>query len=361
MKVAIIDGASFVLPYDHELARQLVARGQEVAFFGSRTAYNEAALDATASLRGSVVRRYDISGTVASRWRGLANYLWLWSGVLRRGGELAIVNLQFSIVWPLEFVAALILGKRFLYTVHNAVPHGYRGQRHRPTLWLASIAPGLVFPSQFTHDDFLRRYGERFRARARVVPHGPAPVVPGLAATAYLPPGPPAALVFWSNVKAYKGIELFADLAIDPALRGRGIGLEIYGAWDADLRPERDRIAGLGVTVLDRFLSSAELLALLARPVVFLLPYHEASQSGALYALLHHGCYFICADVGDLGAFMRRYGLEALLLRDRSARAVLDCLDALVAEPAHYAAAFAAARAAAAEASDQAVAAAYAA
>ena len=350
-----------MLPYDYELARQLVARGHGVAFFGSRTAYNEAALDSIASLRGSVVRRYDISGTVASRWRGLAGYLRLWSGVLRRKGELALVNLQFSIVWPLELVAALFLGKRFVYTVHNAVPHGYRGQRHRPTLWLANVAHRLVFPSQFTHDDFLRRYGERFRARARVVPHGPAAVAPGLAATAYVPPSPPVALVFWSNVKAYKGIELFADLALDPELRGRGVGLEIYGAWDADLRTQRDRITALGVAVLDRFLGTAELLALLARPVVFLLPYHEASQSGALYALLHHGCYFICADVGDLGAFMRRYGLEALLLRDRSAQAVLDCLDALAAEPARFATAFAAARAAAAEASDQAVAAAYAA
>jgi hypothetical protein len=73
------------------------------------------------------------------------------------------------------------------------------------------------------------------------------------------------------------------------------------------------------------------LLALLGRNVVFLLPYEQASQSGALYALLNHGCLFICSDVGDLGSFMRRFGLEGLLLRDRSAEAVAECLDHLAA------------------------------
>ena len=59
------------------------------------------------------------------------------------------------------------------------------------------------------------------------------------------------------------------------------------------------------------------------------MPYREASQSGAMYSLLHHGRAFICADVGDPGAFMRACGLEALLLRERSADAVADCLDRL--------------------------------
>ena len=139
----------------------------------------------------------------------------------------------------------------------------------------------------------------------------------------------PEALVYWSTVKPYKGVELFAELARSERIRATGLGLEIHGAWDASLRPLRDELAALGVVVDDRYLDPAELLALLARNVVFVLPHRAASQSGALYALLHHGRLVLCADSGDLGDFMRRFGLEAMLLGERSADAVADALDRL--------------------------------
>ena len=91
----------------------------------------------------------------------------------------------------------------------------------------------------------------------------------------------------------------------------------------------------------DGYLSQAELLALMSKEAVFLLPYQQASQSGALYSLLNHGRWVICADVGDLRDFMRRFGLEGLLLKDRSADAVLECLDFLAAHRVALADAFA--------------------
>jgi len=85
-------------------------------------------------------------------------------------------------------------------------------------------------------------------------------------------------------------------------------------------------------------------LRLLERNVVFLLPYREATQSGALFSLLHHGCVFLCTDVGDLGDFLRRFGLEALLLRERSADAVDEALVRLRRDPAAIARALQAAQ-----------------
>jgi glycosyltransferase involved in cell wall biosynthesis len=98
------------------------------------------------------------------------------------------------------------------------------------------------------------------------------------------------------------------------------------------------------VRIEDSFLGAPRLLQLLSRNVVFILPYREASQSGALFSLLSHGRVFICADVGDLGDFMRRFGLEALLLKERSADAVADCLERLNADPPAIVAAFQAAQ-----------------
>jgi glycosyltransferase involved in cell wall biosynthesis len=329
VKVALVDGGSFVLPYDYQLVAVLAAQGIEVDVFASRTRYNGEFLAALRTLPGVTVRDRAISGTVAPRWRGALAYLALLIDLWRRGRDYDVVNLQFSAFWPFELVLLWPLRRKLVFTVHNPVPHGFAARRHAPTAWLAAMAKKLVFVSRFSHDDFIARYGERFRARAQIVVHGAAPVRPGLAPVRYAVAGRPEALVYWSTVKPYKGVELFAELARSARIQASGLRLEIHGAWDATLRPLRDELVALGVVVDDRYLDPEELLALLARNVVFVLPYRAASQSGALYSLLHHGRLVACADSGDLGDFMRRFGLEAMLLGERSADAVADVLDRL--------------------------------
>jgi len=332
--VALLDGGSFVLPYDFQLVRALAAQGRAVTFFGSRTRYNGEFLEAMRGLPGVTVIDRGVSGTVAPRWRGALAYVALLLALLRRAGRFRVVNLQFSAWWPVELPVLALLRRRLVFTVHNAVPHGFAGRQHAPTRWIATIARALVFVSESTRDDFLRRYGERFRARCTVLPHGLLPVAPELGPEPYAAArrGAPRALVFWSNVKAYKGVELFAELARSPAIRARGLALRVVGKWDRELHALRDELCALGVAIDDRYLDRAELLRLLAEDALFLLPYRDASQSGALYALLNHGCVFACADAGDLGAFMRRFGLEGLLMRERSAEAVAACLDHLQAQ-----------------------------
>jgi glycosyltransferase involved in cell wall biosynthesis len=325
-RVAIVDPGSFILPYDFHLMKRLVARGHAVDFYGSQTRYNEEFLDAMRKLPGVQVHAARISSTVASRWRGALAYVGLLLRLLRHAGRYDTVNLQFSGFWPAEWLVMAVLGRRFVFTVHNAVPHGFAGDQHLPTLRLARLARTLVFVSESTRDDFMRRYGDEFRAKAEVRPHGLLPVTPDAPVVPYQQAGRPQALVFWSTVKPYKGVELFADLARSSSIRERGLSLEVFGAWSPELHGLRDELHALGVTVRDGYLPEADLLALLRRDVVFVLPYHSASQSGAMYSLLAHGRLFICSDVGDLGAFMRRYGLEGLLLQDRSAEAVERCL-----------------------------------
>jgi hypothetical protein len=184
-----------------------------------------------------------------------------------------------------------------------------------------------VFVSVATCEEFLRRHGERFRAKSSVLALGLLPVAPYLDAVPYEARPRSSALAFWGTVKPYKGVDLFVELARSDEVARRGLALEIHGAWASELHGLREELSALGVSIEDSYLDGAQLLLLFARSPVFLLPYHEASQSGALYSLLNHGCIFICSDVGDLGAFMRQYGLEGLILRDRTPGAVIDCLD----------------------------------
>lgn len=331
--VAVIDGASFVLPYDHELVRGLAGRGQAVSLFASRTRYNQNFLDALRGVPRVQVHERAVSGTVAPRWRGVLAYAALWAEVWRRRREFDVINLQFSVLWPLELLLGWLLRSRFVLTVHNAVPHDHGAQQHTPTRWLAGLARRLVFVSHATRADFLKRYGQHFAARSSVVPHGLLPLAPGLPAVPYAAGAAPQALVFWSSVRPYKGVELFVELARSPIWRERGLPLEVHGAWAPELHGLRDELRSLGVQVHDGFLDEAALQELLARPVLFVLPYREASQSGALYTLLHHGCVFVCSDVGDLGDFLRDNDLPELLLRERTVDAMLACLQAAQQQP----------------------------
>lgn len=330
-RIAIVDPGSFVLPYDFHLVKALAANGRTVDFYGSTTRYNGEFLDAMRALPGVWVVARAISSSVAPRWRGALAYAMQLLSLLWHARRYDIVNLQFSGFWPAEVLVFGWLRRKFVFTVHNAVPHGFEGAQHGPTRRLAERARRLVFVSEASRDDFLRRYGEAFRAKASVLPHGLLPVTPTAPVVPYTSTTVPRTLAFWGRVQPYKGVELFADLARSAEVQRRGMVLAVHGAWAPALAPLREELGQLGVTVRDAFLGDAELLTLLAQDAVFLLPYQRATQSGVHYALLNHGRLFFCTDTGDLGAFMRRHGLEGLLLRDRTPEAVLACLDHLAA------------------------------
>jgi len=341
VRIAIVDPGSFVLPYDFQLVQALAHDGREVDFYGSTTRYNGELIDAMSGLPGVRVWARPISRSVAPRWRGALAYAAQLVSLLRHAGGYRTVNLQFIGFWPLDWLVFGSLRRRFVFTVHNAVPHGFDGERHAPTQRLATLARTLVFVSEASRDDFLRRYGEAFRSKSQVLPHGLMPATPQSAVQPYRPMATPRRLVFWSRVQPYKGVELFRDLARADSVRERGLSLAVHGAWSPELADLREELAGLGVALDDRYLDDERLLALLSAPdTVFLLPYLRATQSGALYTLLAHGRVFFCTDTGDLGAFMRRFGLEGLLLTERSVAGVLRCLDFLAAHPVEVAEGF---------------------
>jgi Glycosyltransferase Family 4 len=336
--VAVIDGASFVLPYDHGLVCALAQRGWQVTLFASRTRYNQAFLEALSHVPQVQVRAFDVSRTVAPRWRGAWQYLRLWWEVWRRRAEFDAINLQFSILWPLEWVFTGLLRRQLVLTLHNAVPHGFKSIRHRPTATLLARSRSVVFVSEATRADAVRRYGAL--PHAAVLPHGLLPPAPDVAPRRYTSAPQPKALVVWGNVTAYKGVELMLELARSQAWRATGCALEVHGRFDPSLTPLRQSLEQAGVKVVDQFLDADALNALFKRPIVFLLPYRQATQSGALYTLVHQGCRFVCSDRGDLGDFMRRHGLDGLLLSELSADAVVLAWSRLLTEPERYTRAF---------------------
>ena len=237
VRVALVDGGSFVLPYDYQLAATLAGAGHRgrVPRLAHPLQRRAARGDAPPARRDGARpgalehRRAALARARSATWRSG----WACGGGRRRFDA---VNLQFSAGWPLELPFLWALRRRLVFTVHNAVPHGFAGRRHGPTERIARLArhAGLRQPL------LARRLPRPLRRVASAPSRGCCrsacmPVVPGLPPVPYRPAPPPEALVYWSTVKPYKGVELFAELARSKRLRDAGLGLEIHGAWAPEL------------------------------------------------------------------------------------------------------------------------------
>lgn len=326
MRIAIVDIGSFVLPYDFHLVSALADRGCSVMFFASETRFNPEFLDALRSRPGVEVISQPVSRSVSGPVTAALSYLRLLWSVWSRRNEYKALSVQFLGRWQVELPLWWLLRRKLIFTVHNAVPHEFPGKRYWPFRVLAGFATELWFLSRAVADDFHSRYVGKFHGKSRLVQMGTQACYPDLPRVPYVVPCRVEGLAYWSTVKPYKGIELMLALARDRIVRGGKEVLEVHGRWASELQPIRIEISDLGVQAQDRYLTSEELQALLSRDLVFLLPYRSASQSAALYTLLHHGRFFIATDVGDLGDVLRRFGLEALILADRSVEAVARCM-----------------------------------
>ena len=313
--VALVDGGSFVLPYDFHVVEALSKAGFEVHYRGSRSTFNGNFLAAMDHLPNVVTEVGDISSSVSRRrLAALLAYLRLLVRLCREARRFDVIAYQFAPAWPFDLIAVALLRRKVAFVVHNAVPHDSGKTRYWPYGMMSRLARQTWFVSEATERVF-RGSWRVPDSRARVVPHGRIGLAPNMPQQPYDLPAAFEALAFWGTVKPYKGVDRLLELG------GAEDGLpplEVHGRWDRDLAPLKARFVERGTRVEDRFLDDTEIADLFHRDVLFLLPYRAASQSGVLYTLLHHGCVFLAADVGDLGEFLRRHGLGDLLVGDFS-------------------------------------------
>ena len=282
VKVALVDGGSFVLPYDHQLVADARREGIEVEFTARARATTASSSRRCARLPGVDGARPGASrGTVAPRWRGALAYLALWLELVAPAPRLR--SRQPAVQRLLAARAAVPLAAAQAPRVHGAqpVPHGFAGRRHRPTEWIARLARTLVFVSRFSRDDFIARYGEELSRQVAAAGHGLMPVVPGLRAGA-LPAGAAARgarlLEHRQAVQGRRAVRRAGALA---APARAGLGLEIHGAWAPELAGLK---AELAASACGRGRATSTPPSLLRAPggrnVVFLLPYREATAVG---------------------------------------------------------------------------------
>ena len=201
---------------------------------------------------------------------------------------------------PLDLLMTAALAwtrTKLIVIVHDADSHP--GERAPLLMWLqrrlARRADALVALS--TH------VAERLRAQGLAAPGKPVFALfhPPMSFGAPPPPpfahdGPPR-LLFFGRLLAYKGLDLLAEAL---ALLG-DVPMEVRVVGSG---PESDALAALRdqpcVTVENRWVAEEEIAGVIAWADLLVLPYREASQSGAAAVAVAAGRWVVATRVGGL-------------------------------------------------------------
>lgn len=331
MRVLLLDPAAYTLPYDHNLASALAARGVEVELVASRFRFGEAP-------EPHGYRRRELFYPVSTRLFRRSRLRLPFKaaehavGLVRlRGVRRDVLHVQWA---PLPQVDSRLLpGRRpAVITAHDVLPRRTAG---RPELWrtLYERFDRVVVHSQRGRERLIGEVGVA-PERVLVVPH---PVFPGRARYE----GAQATLLFLGVIQPYKQLDHALELA------GRlGVRLLVVGdpAFDLGERVERP-----GVEWLLGYRTDAELDDALARATVAVFPYREElDQSGALLRALGAGVPAAAYDVGGIAEPVRRYGAGVVASPD-DLDGLADGVRLLLEDPAALEAARAGARQASSE------------
>jgi len=314
----MLDPSSFSPPYDDHLCRALAEAGAEVELFTRPLRQNE-----HYSAAGYTVHEYFYRVSEwASRLRWLKpvsrylkalehglNLFFLARRLQRTRPD--IIHFQWC---PLPLLDVLFLDRLrkiapLVLTVHNTKPfHGNPTSSLQGVGWkkILRTFDQLIVHTQQSRDQLVKAGCDS--TKIVVIPHGALlPFEPPLTGKAPGLPDEPVpgrkTILFFGNVKPYKGVDLllraYARIANDP----RKSAKVVIAGRSSIPREELERLIGeLGIrkdVELDlRFLSDAELMALLGKASMFVFPYRDIDASGALMLALPYGKPVVASRLG---------------------------------------------------------------
>ncbi len=302
MRVHIVDPSAYTPPYDHALCRALAAAGADVELFTSRFAHGPVApaegyerrelfYRAAARARGARTRR---AVKLAEHVPDMLRY--------RRAARSAdIVHFQWLAVQHLD--GQLLPSRRsaagamrpLVLTAHDILPREPRPAQREAQRRLYDRFDALVVHSEHGRLRLTRELGIE-EARVHVIPHGvlrPWEGQPELPLPAELRDGRGPVVLFFGLLRPYKGLAVLLEAWREVE------GAELWIAGSPRMRLGALRAsAPAGVRWLTRFAADGEILALMRRASLLVLPYREADQSGVALTALGAGLPLLLSDVG---------------------------------------------------------------
>ncbi|WP_338600934.1 glycosyltransferase family 4 protein [Desulfoferula mesophila] len=227
-------------------------------------------------------------------------------------------------------------GARYLLVLHDARHHP--GERY-PLL-------GRMLKSEVNRADLVVTLSEYVRSQAIetfklqpanvcVIPHGPffygRPRTPASAPPAKMP----MRLLFFGRILPYKGLDLLVEAM--RLLKRDFPEVKLIVAGQGNLgEGNRKALAELGAKVVNRWLASEEVSAIIAEGDLLVAPYTSASQSGVLPLAYAHALPVVATEVGGLREQVLP-GVTGLLSGPPDPASLARTIARVISDPALYA------------------------
>ena len=197
-----------------------------------------------------------------------------------------VIHLNSGHLWYAPLLPQLHRDYPLVYTMHDAAEHPgeWRIYERSKMKSLLKHAHRIMFHADSIRDRALALHGME-RRRTSIVPHGLLRMSPDHTQHS---DEQPFHLVLPGRIRTYKGYEVF--LRALPRIVDAVPEVRVTIAGEGDIRPWRQLINQHAdcITLINRFLSEAELFGVVQSASLVVLPYVEASQSGI--ALLAASC-----------------------------------------------------------------------
>jgi len=347
VRVHIVDPSAYTPPYDHALCRALALAGADVELYTSRFLHG-----AVPAPEGYVRRESFYAGAArvgdprARRAVKLAEHVPEMLRYRRAARAADVVHFQWLAVQHLD--RYLLPGRRgaggsrqpLVITAHDILPREPLPGQRRAQRRLYERFDAIVVHSEHGRRRLTGELGLDPR-RVHVIPHGvlrPWEGQPEQGLPAELRDAGGRVVLFFGLLRPYKGLELLLE-----AWRGiEDAELWIVGMPRMGIEALRAS-APPGVRWLARYVGDGELLALMRRAELLVLPYREIEQSGVAFSGLGAGLPLLLSDVGGFPELAATGA--ARTFPAGNAAALHDALRALLDDPAALAAMAARARA----------------
>jgi glycosyltransferase involved in cell wall biosynthesis len=298
VRVHVVDPSAYTPPYDHALSSALAAAGADVELVTSRFPYSQVPAE-DGYLRRELFYRLAarVPGARERRLVKLAEHVPDMLRYRRYSANADVIHFQWL---PVQQLDAWLLprpmrhggARPLILTAHDILPREPRRGQIQAQRRLYDRFDAVIVHSRHGRERLLAEL-DVSPERVRVIPHGALTHLAGVsAAQAPLQSESPVVLMP-GLMRPYKGLDVLLE-----AWRG----IEGAELWVAGM-PRMD-IGGLqaqapaNVRFLPRFLSEQELVALLRRADLVVLPYREIDQSGVLFAALALGSPLLLSDAG---------------------------------------------------------------
>lgn len=302
MRVDLLDPPAYTPPYDRALAGALADAGCDVRLVTSQFAYGEVpplapAVELDEHFYGGA------RGAAASRGRALTKAFGHVPAMLRYRQGLGrlgtdIVHAQWLTLPQIDRFL-LPSGTPFVITAHDVLPREHRLGLAAGQKAVYAKADAVVVHSERGRQRLISEAGVD-PAKIAVIGHGAfthlRDVDPQLPPELTVPSTPLAVLP--GLLREYKGVDVLLDAWRTYGDRPPG---ELWICGKARIELPDHATLPAGVRLLDRFLTEAELAAVLRAADLVVLPYREIDQSGVLYSALGLGRPLLLSDVGGFG------------------------------------------------------------